>query len=194
MRFILLAVALTAGAAPALKSRKLTPAEVEEVAGQIHVQPEQIDDTQAFEIESAGKVTRFVALPNPQASSEYYLVRDGKAVAHASSYNTISYAFNIGIEAVSFEDVTGDGLWDVEVVEHHAGAGGARADGSRGELDYGAPVLLVQHPDGSFTDETARLNWSCAKGKKQPNSPTLKDIRKAAGCVSALKSTDKDVR
>jgi hypothetical protein len=183
--WIWLLAATLAGAPSAPATRKLTAAEVKEVAAQVKVSPEQIADGQAFEVAGLGKATRFAAVLAPEAA-DYYLLREGKIVSRVSTQNTQSYAFPTGLTAVAFEDVTGSGLWDILAIEHHSGTGPVLNDGSRAQLDYDAPVLLVQRADGTFTDQSARLNWACSKGRKQPNPLTVRDLRKAATCVSAL--------
>jgi hypothetical protein len=103
-----------------------------------------------------------------------------------STQNTLSYAFPTALTAVAFDDITGDGLWDVLAIEHHSGTGPVTNDGSRPQLDYDAAVFLVQQADGTFSDQSAHLNWSCTKGKKAPETMSIRDLRKAAGCISAL--------
>lgn len=183
--WILLLAASLASSPGAPKTRALTPAEVKELGAQIKVDPGAIADGQAFEIAAAGKLTRFAAVLAPEAA-DYYLVRDGKVVARVSTHNTLSFAFPTGLTAVAFDDVTGNGSWDVLAIEHHSGTGPVIDDGSRPQLDYDSAVLLVQQPDGTFIDQSAHLNWSCAKGKKAPDTISIRDIRKAATCVSAM--------
>ena len=131
--------------------------------------------------------TRFVAVLAPEAA-DYYLLRDGEArlegehAEHALVCLSPRASRRWPLEGPA----AAMWLWDIQAIEHHSGTGGVMSDGSRGQLDYDSAVYFVQRANGTFTDESAHLNWSCAKGKKAPEAMSIRDLRKAAGCVSAL--------
>lgn len=105
---------------------ELPPAAPEIVYGAgVELDPAYIDESQSFEVRLAGwgKISFVTYLPTPEFEDvRFFLSKDGK-VSDYELHPFYSDATFDKVAAVSFEDVTGDGLADVVILVDYKNAG-----------------------------------------------------------------------
>jgi hypothetical protein len=174
----------TAKARP--KTRLLAAAEIAESAKVAGLDPDDVDAKQAFETDAFGAPTRILVAPGKKGIA-LFLVRGGKLL-ETHDTGCISGACGEEITAVVFEDLDGDGLFDLAAVVHSTGLAGVGDDGKRMEIDSEDGMVLLQKPDGSFAEHPLGLmqlgkSSKCELAALKASKPlTLKALRAAFRC------------